>query len=442
MPRGLPSSCLAVAALPASGSRSPRPTRVRQSQAAASCRRHDGRAGRRAHRPSGSSPGRPPRTSRPRSCSSSQHRLGAGGRRRPRQAAADEPRNWQTWLVLCRLQAESGHAAGRRASPTGAPERSTPVPLCSNDRRARRPARTEPHRTARLELAAQPRPAGAGGRLSRCPRPAPVRGRPRLRPAPASICAVRRCSTWRRRRVDGHSARCGRSESSVVAWRLARRPFATGLIVVLRGARRGRARRRRHRGRADGTRWRLGFSDNDLFFRASGGLQSSWLNRAQALGSTVVRIPVYWDQIAPLGRSAGFLAGEPGGRPVPLRAPRRRGPRRHRPRPAHPAHGAGGAGVGRALRPARALPVAGLVVAQRLHARPVRPRPRPALLRPLSRPGPFGPAPSRRELPPGLERAQPAHLPLPAVGSDGRRAHRRRFPPASTARCSTPSTPA
>src|SRR5947209_18694840 len=55
----------------------------------------------------------------------------------------------------------------------------------------------------------------------------------------------------------------------------------------------------------------LGFVDDPLFYEAGDGLRSAWLSHAQALGSSLVRIPVYWAQIAPQARPRNFQAANP-----------------------------------------------------------------------------------------------------------------------------------
>jgi hypothetical protein len=58
----------------------------------------------------------------------------------------------------------------------------------------------------------------------------------------------------------------------------------------------------------------FGFDDDPLFFDATGATRDVWLSRASALGSSVVRVPVYWAFVAPSRRSSHFKATNPADR--------------------------------------------------------------------------------------------------------------------------------
>lgn len=58
----------------------------------------------------------------------------------------------------------------------------------------------------------------------------------------------------------------------------------------------------------------LGLVDYPLFMQSPAPVQSLWLGRAQALGSSYVRLDAYWSDIAPGRRPRRFKASDPGAR--------------------------------------------------------------------------------------------------------------------------------
>jgi hypothetical protein len=57
---------------------------------------------------------------------------------------------------------------------------------------------------------------------------------------------------------------------------------------------------------------RTGFVDDALFHFSVPDVQRIWLGRAQRAGATLIRLNVYWNQIAPEDPEAGFVAADPG----------------------------------------------------------------------------------------------------------------------------------